>query len=561
MKVLIVDDDVVDQKLIKRELTSAINALEVFAVTTVGEGLDILTAQHFDVVILDYKMPQMTGIEMLIELRSRPHLSKTAIVMVSSSEESSLALKCIEAGAHDFLAKNEVSASKLHKAILHARKRFELEQKMHESYITVKEMAEKDQLTGLSNRFHFDETLSAIIDNSKRTQDKVALLTLDVDNFKHVNDTLGHSAGDYLLKKIVERISSSIRSNEGFARLGGDEFAVVLCGIRNTSEVSSIANRVINTFQKPFVVNDIEIKCTISIGAAFFPTDTQNSIDLIKYADIAMYRAKLKGKNQLCFYEPKYQTEFNRRFTIHNQISQQLQSKSFLLHYQPVINMHTDEISSFEALIRWPDVEPRYNPDEFIPIAEETRLIHELGRWVIITALEQLKTWQENHNQTLSMAINISPIQLSDPQTASIIQNEIERLSISPYSVILEITETALFDNDKAIADSLNQLSSYGCKIALDDFGMGYSSIAHLMHYPIDSVKLDKSMQSSELECKKRENIFEALTLMLRTLDFEIVAEGIENEQQLALCKKLGIERGQGYLLGKPAPSSALFLL
>lgn len=159
------------------------------------------------------------------------------------------------------------------------------------------------------------------------------------------------------------------------------------------------------------------------------------------------------------------------------------------------------------------------------------------------------------------MAINISPIQLSDPQTASIIQNEIERLSISPYSVILEITETALFDNDKAIADSLNQLSSYGCKIALDDFGMGYSSIAHLMHYPIDSVKLDKSMQSSELECEKRENIFEALTLMLRTLDFEIVAEGIENEQQLALCKKLGIERGQGYLLGKPAPPSQLFLL
>lgn len=561
MKVLIVDDDVVDQKLIKRALQTALESLQVFTANSVLDGLEFLGTEHIDVILLDYKMPQVNGIEMLIELRSRPNLGETAIIMVSASEESSLAIKCIEAGAHDFLAKSEITASKLHKAILHARKRFELEQKMLESYVAVKEMAEMDQLTGLSNRFHFDETLSAIIANSRRTQDKVALLTLDVDNFKHVNDTMGHSAGDDLLKKIVKRINKGIRSNEGFARLGGDEFAVVLSTIGNTNEVSSIANRVLNTFHKPFIINDIEVKCTISIGAAFFPTDTNNSVDLIKYAHIAMYRAKLSGKNQLCFYEPKYQTEFNKRFAIHNQISQQLQSKSFLLHYQPVINMHTDEISSFEALIRWPDVEPRYNPDEFIPIAEETRLIHELGRWVIITALEQLKTWQENHNQTLSMAINISPIQLSDPQTASIIQNEIERLSISPYSVILEITETALFDNDKAITDSLNQLSSYGCKIALDDFGMGYSSIAHLMHYPIDSVKLDKSMQSSELECEKRENIFEALTLMLRTLDFEIVAEGIENEQQLALCKKLGIERGQGYLLGKPAPPSQLFLL
>lgn len=557
MNILIVDDDIVDRKVVKKALTSSTSEYHhIEEVGSVAEGLNAIEDKRFDVVLLDYKMPEVDGIEMVIEMRAKPHLGDTAIVMISTSEESDLALECIEAGAQDFLPKHEITRSKLEKSILHAKKRFEIEQRMHESYVAVKKMAEKDTLTGLSNRYHFEETLKVMIATNKRTEHSVALLALDLDNFKHINDTMGHEAGDIVLKESVAKINQCLRSNEGFARLGGDEFAVIIGSIGSINEVNAIAKRILDTFLTPIKVNNIEISCSVSIGAALCPSDAEDAQELLKCADIAMYRSKQGGKNSLSFYEPYYQTEFSRRFEIQNTINMLLKDKAFRLFYQPIFCSNSREILGFEALIRWPEsgTSNSYTPDEFIPIAEESKLINPLGRWIISTALRQLSFWRVTTDKQLTMSINISPVQLQDPGFMDVLKKSVHEHSLSAESIILEITETALITDNEKIAQTLGELSAFGFKIALDDFGMGFSSIAHLIDYPIDIVKLDKSMQSSVGDAAKRHSIFEALSLMLRKLNFTIVAEGIETEQQLALCTELGVERLQGYLLGKPLP-------
>tara|TARA_R110000744_G_scaffold8733_13_gene28653 strand:+ start:5975 stop:7684 length:1710 start_codon:yes stop_codon:yes gene_type:complete len=553
MKVLIVDDDVVDRRLVKRTLNASSDSFhEIQEATSVAQGLKLLNERQFDVVLLDCKMPEVDGIEMLIDLRAKPDMGNTAIIMISASEEPSLALDCIEAGAQDFLSKNEISISKLEKAILHANKRFEIEQRMHYSYLAVKKMAEKDTLTGLSNRYHFEETLKIMITNNKRTQHKVALLALDLDNFKHVNDTMGHDAGDDVLKQSVDRIRTCLRCNEGFARLGGDEFAIIISSISSPGEVNRIASRILDSFKTPFDLNGKEVACGVSIGVALCPDDSADAQALLKCADIAMYRAKQNGKNSISFYQPHFQTEFNLRFLIQNELNRHLENTSFRLFYQPLFCAKKNTLLGFEALIRWPNTDPIYTPDEFIPIAEQSKLINPIGQWVIKTAICQLSKWHQQFDPQLTMSINISPVQLQDADLLAELTQATTEYLVSPGKIVLEITETALIKDNIKVTDTLCLLSQKGYKIALDDFGMGFSSVAHLMDYPIDIVKLDKSMQTTSKRSDKRIRVFEALALMLKKLEFIVVAEGVETEQQLRLCQEFDLDRLQGYLLGIP---------
>lgn len=556
MKVLIVDDDLVDRRLIQRTLNkSSAYVHDVTEATSVKEGLAALDKQKFDVILLDYNMPQVDGIEMVIEMRAKPGLGETAIVMVSASDDSELALHCIEVGAQDFLPKNEISDGKLNKAILHARKRFDIEQRMHESYLTVKRMAERDALTGLSNRYHFEEILKVMLANNKRSKDSVALLAMDLDEFKNVNDTLGHDVGDQVLVEAVGRIAGCLRENEGFARLGGDEFAVILGGIENIRDVTTIANRICAQFDTPFLLDGHEINCGVSIGAAVCPSDAVEPHELMKCADIAMYRSKQSDKGGICFYQASYQAEFYRRALIKNEIGTLLKQGEFRLFYQPYFYVESGGLAGVEALIRWPNGDPMYVPDEFIPIAEETRLIESLGKWVVTEAVSQLAAWRKEHDLPLVMSINVSPVQLQHDELLPLLTDTVTQAGLLATDIVLEITETALFkDNDKTV-ESLTALSQQGFKIALDDFGMGFSSISHLMNYPIDIVKLDKSMQAENSGPGKQREILEGLSLMLRKLGFEIVAEGIETDQQRELCTELGLDKLQGFLLAKPMPA------
>lgn len=553
MNILIVDDDLVDRKLIKKILhSSGLQLNEIVEVTSVTEGLLAVDKERFDLILLDYSMPCKGGIEMLREMRVKPSLGNTAIIMMSASEDPDIALECIEAGAQDFLPKEDINKRNLNKSIIYANKRFETDQRMHDSYLAVKHIAEKDQLTGLSNRHHFERLITAILANNQRSKSMVALLALDIDNFKNINDTLGHNIGDDILKQAVLRINSCLRRDEGFARLGGDEFAIIIGGVSDVYEVTVIANRILSQFLEPFILYDQAVNCTVSIGSAIYPNDAIEPYELLKCADIAMYRSKKNGKNKVSFYKNNYQDEFIRKVNIQNKVKYNLTNKLFHIHYQPLYCSNTKRIVGFEALVRWPNVEPKYTPDEFIPIAEECRLIDELGEWVITNSIEQLADWNNRYGLSLNLSINISPIQLQKKQLLIHLLKTTEKQNISPKNITLEITETAFIEDSNKVAKALSNLSEAGFKIALDDFGMGYSSISHLISYPIDIVKLDKSIQPENSTHDKRLKVIEGLSLMLKALDFKIVAEGIETEEQLILCNTLNIDCVQGFLLSKP---------
>jgi diguanylate cyclase (GGDEF)-like protein len=441
---------------------------------------------------------------------------------------------------------------------VHAQKRFELEHKLHQNYLDVKHIAEKDPLTGLSNRHHFNQLMSLLIQDDGTTHVDVALILLDLDNFKFVNDSLGHDAGDRLLIEFSTRIKNLLRRHEGFARLGGDEFAIILTGIKTPEQVAQVARRIHQSLLGPIQINENQLSCNASVGAAMFPLHANNKDQLVKYADVAMYAAKRAGKGQVRVYDELMHREFSRQYDIQVGLKKHLEDAAFSMHFQPVVDLRTGVHIGYEALIRWPEMVDGFLPDEFIPVAEKNNDIHAIGEWVINKAIQQIALWQKSAGSEQFIAINISPVQLQGDKVSQYIIERAEYYQVKPECIVLEITETALFEQQLAIKRSIETLSSYGFKISLDDFGVGYSSIAHLINYPIDIVKLDKSLFKMDESEEKRLAIFEALANMLKRLNMVVVAEGIETEEHLLLCKSLNIDHGQGFFFARPAAAKQI---
>jgi diguanylate cyclase (GGDEF)-like protein len=558
LHVLLVDDDLADRRIIRRTLAENAADVKIVEAVSVEEGLGILQHTSFDAILLDYKLPGANGIEMVQELRSRPDLGSIAIIMMSASENEALAVQCIESGAQDFIQKSDLQRLNLHRAIVHAQKRFELEHKLHQNYLNVKHLAEKDPLTGLSNRHHFNEMMDMLIVPGGQSKVDVALLLIDLDNFKYINDTLGHDAGDRLLIEFATRVKKLLRRHESFARLGGDEFAIILNGIKSTQQVRLVAQRIHDALLVPVQLGAAQVDCRASIGAAIYPLQASEKDRLIKYADIAMYRAKADGKGKMRLYDQTMSAEHQRLFDIQSGLKRHIQEHSFNIHFQPVIDLKSNKNIGFEALIRWPINEQQYVPDEFIPIAEKNADIHAIGQWVIDKAIAQISQWQKTFAKDRFIAINISPVQLQSHSVTEYIIDRAEAYSVNPANIVLEITETALFEQQSAIKHSIEVLSEYGFVISLDDFGVGYSSISHLIEFPISVVKLDKSLFTVEHSEEKRKAVFEALAEMLKRLKMTVVAEGIETQEHLDMCKLLKIDHGQGFFLGRPASAKSI---
>jgi diguanylate cyclase (GGDEF)-like protein len=555
MHILLVDENVKDREIIKRALRNNKDVISLYESSSAKEGLKAAESGRFDVLLLDYRMPEVDGIEMVIELRSRPNLGETAIVMMSASGDEELALACLQAGAQDFITKDEITAAKLQRSIIQAQKRFELERKLHNSFCQVRELAEKDSLTGLSNRYHFEEALKVSIDNNKRFQSNIALLLLDLDHFKNINDSYGHETGDKLLKYVTIVISSCLRGNELFGRLGGDEFAILITGLKFATDATSVAQRIIKSLESPIEINGHSIQCGVSIGISMHPQNADSAEELTKYADIAMYRAKKRGRNQLCYFEEEMQKQFSRHYQIETQLKKAVINQEFELHYQPVIDAKNKKIVGVEALIRWPKAELATFPDEFIPIAEEIRMIDKIGEWVLEHAIQQLSVWQKKFNKDFTMAINISAVQLGHASLVSSIQTILAKYNVQAEHVVLELTETALLNQDEGNNQRITELYNLGCKLALDDFGTGFSSLSHLLNYPINIVKLDKSLLPSCDTEKRHVSIVKGLAAMASTIGLHVIAEGVETQFQSDLCESLNIDELQGYFFEKPLPA------
>jgi len=563
MKIMIVDDNKVDRMHIKRMMKRSDPLNSIIEVEDVDSAISVLSEQQFDAILLDYNMPKKNGLELLKEVRCENLDKNSAIIMMSTSEEEELAMECLQAGAQDFIAKSDITGYRLRRAILGAQARFNMEQKLKDSYQKVKQLAEEDNLTKLANRYVFDESLKSSIESNKRNHSKMGLILFDLDHFKYVNDTHGHDVGDALLQKVVQRIHTCLRGTEIFARLGGDEFAIILEHLTRVDETEKVALRILRVLVKPFTISEAQINMSASIGIAISPDDALTASDLFKRADMAMYKAKALGRNQIAFFEEAMQRHFLSRYKIESALKNALEKQQLELYYQPVYGVKNTKVIGFEALLRWHSEQGLISPDIFIPIAEECKLICPIGRWVISQACQKINHWQQKFQEPLTMSINLSPVQLSDDLLIAHIKKCLDVNKLSANSIEFEITETALLDDSVQTEQTINKISQLGCSIALDDFGTGFSSLSHLHQFPINTVKIDKSlMPNINVEPMKNtlnnEKIIHALVPMLKYLDLNIVAEGLESLSHLRLCQSLNIQKLQGYYLSKPMPANQI---
>lgn len=560
MKVLIVDDDVVDRMATKKVLRdSALIIDSITEATTATEGLDYAKSNDYDLILLDYQLPPSNGVEVLRELRGSSEFS-SAIVMVSHSNDEELAVRCVEAGAQDFLMKGEVTASRLKRSILLAKERYQLEQEVRKSHNELRRLAEEDSLTGLSNRYYFDESLKHAIPRAQRENSNLVLLMIDLDRFKSVNDTLGHLAGDELLKQVAKRLAAPLRADDKLCRLGGDEFAILVESLTHASHIRLLVDRLLETLSEPFTIEGETIRVSASIGVATFPLCGETAVELMKGADVAMYRAKEAGRNQAQYYSRDFHEQIEKRARLETDLSKAIDEEQFVLYYQPQVDIGGKRLVGIEALIRWQHPQlGMIAPDEFIPIAEESNFINELGRWVIRSACAQFNHWLERFDTEdihFSVAVNLSAKQLKDRGLIDYCKSCIEHYEIPPSRFELELTESNLVNSLDAV-DTLNELADIGVELALDDFGTGYSSLSHLKAYPFSILKIDKSfVQASKPGTE--ECMLKAVCAFAKSLNYTTVAEGIETEQQHSICSELNIDRLQGYYFGRPSEANEL---
>ena len=414
-----------------------------------------------------------------------------------------------------------------------------------------------DSLTGLINRRYMYEVLSAETSKPRALDDGFALLFLDLDEFKNINDTLGHSIGDELLKGVAERLRGCVRINDTVGRLGGDEFIIILKAAHQQEAIERIAKKVCDSLSTEFVIEDHHINVSTSIGITQFPKDATTADDLLINADQAMYAGKNKGGNGYCFFNDAMRQAIIERNETLRDLKLAVVGNQFELHYQPILNLKTGEITKAEALIRWRHPQRGLiSPDLFIPLAEDSGQITEIGEWVFRTAAKQVAVWQKKYAPTFQISINTSPVQYRENG----IDIErwcayLERLGLTGQAIIVEITEGLLMESSSAVKEKLWSLRDAGIEVAIDDFGTGYSSLSYLKKFDIDYLKIDQSFVSNLTADSEDSALCEAITVMAHKLGCGVVAEGVENEEQSELLNKADCDFGQGYLFAKPLPA------
>ncbi|MFZ3591791.1 EAL and GGDEF domain-containing protein [Bacillus sp. DJP31] len=416
---------------------------------------------------------------------------------------------------------------------------------------TIEYMAFYDELTGLPNRNMFRNRLKEALENPENTV--LAVLFLDLDRFKIINDTKGHTTGDLVLKSVAERLAIAVQNKGLVSRQSGDEFIVLLENYEK-EKVIEVAQRILVQFSNPFLINGDEFFVTTSIGISMFPIDGDDQETIIKHADTAMYLAKERGKNNYQFYTSNLNRIALRKMELENALRKAVEQDQLSLHYQPQIDITTGRIVGVEALVRWQHPElGTIPPCEFIPLAEETGLIVKLGKWILRTAVEQNKAWQETGFTPIPVAVNISVRQLQDDHFVRDVNVVLEQTKLDPCYLELEITES-IMQNIEQSSLVLNKLKQLGLKLSIDDFGTGYSSFSYLKHLPIDSIKIDKSFVDDILIHSNKGSIVKTIIDMGHNLNFTVIAEGIEKEEQATFLKEYTCEIGQGYFYSKPLP-------
>ncbi len=555
-KILIVDDKYASILSLKTILKK-VNA-EFISASSGNEALASVLEHEIMLILLDVNMPDMDGFEVASLLREEELTKYIPIIFLTAMDRNNYNIRQgYSVGGVDFLYKPIdpfVLVSKI-KIFLDL---WSLKETLQEEIILRKNKEQEiefisghDTLTGLYNRRKFHAKLSDEIKRAQRENTTFALLFLDLDGFKKVNDTLGHNAGDYLLKVIADAFKREVRDYDIIARYGGDEFVILLLNIDTNYDIFERLNRLIATASKIYFYGTHEIQVGVSIGVSMYPEHGAKDTELLTHADTAMYLAKEQGKNCFRFYNQELNSQLKRRLLLDKHIKKALQNNEFELFFQPVMNLQTKEIVGGESLLRWKnETLGQVPPDEFISIAEMNGMIHQIGIWVLEETLKIMQEYPDLH-----MAINASSLQFMNNQLYDALALNIAQGKLNPQKLEVEITEGLLLDAEKIGASRLFAISGLGISLSIDDFGTGYSSLSYLKRCPVNTVKIDKSFVIN-IPNTEDEALCKAIIAMAEALGLKVIAEGVETLEQELFLTKNGCEFSQGYYLSKPLPKS-----
>lgn len=578
--ILIVDDTPDNLHLLSRMLTR-----QGYNVRKALSGPMALTAVQTvapDLILLDIMMPEMDGYEVCQNLKADAKTAEIPIIFLSALDDVLDKVKGFQVGGVDYITKpfqfeevlirvqNQLAlrAAELEIRVLNAELEARVKERTQELEATntqLLEMALHDSLTGLPNRALLMTDLRRSIHQAKANLNyQFAVLFLDCDRFKVVNDSLGHLVGDELLILIAHRLSCYVKPQNTLARLGGDEFAILLTEIPNFHDVTTLSDQILQCFSQPFNLERHEIFMNASIGIVIGNCEYNEPEYLLRDADTAMYRAKALGKGQYHLFDPVMHTAALERLQLETDLRRGIEQEELVVHYQPIVSLITGRISGFEALVRWRH--PKRGlipPGLFIPIAEETGLITAIGYWVLSESCHQLRTWQQQNSidPNLFVSVNLSVKQFAQPNLLEQIDQVLEHSQLSPDCLKLEITESAIMDNHQDVATILKELRKRRILISIDDFGTGYSSLSYLHSFPVDTLKIDKSFVQRLNLTSENIGLIPVIISLAKTMNMNVIAEGIELPEQLKILRELNCGLGQGYFFAKPLPGEELINL
>ncbi len=421
----------------------------------------------------------------------------------------------------------------------------------------LEQLAYYDRLTRLPNRTRFSEILTDELEEARRSDSRLAVAIFDIDNLKTLNDSRGHEAGDELLRQVAERLGRFKKEAVQSSRFGGDEFLLIIQDYEHDAELLHRINAVQESLREPYMIFEAEIKSSVSIGIATFPEDAGNLKDILKYADIAMTDAKRRGKNTLSLFHSVMQENLLARLDMEQKMFHALEDERFQVFFQPQFDVASNRLRGFEALVRWFDADLGYvSPDKFIPLAEETRVIIPLGRWILGTSCRTLRDWQDRFGFSGIMSVNVSPVQIQNTGFIEELKYQLEETGIPPETLEIEITEGILISNFEEAVKILQEIRTLGVGISLDDFGTGYSSLSYLQFLPLTTLKIDKSFIANITKDKSIEfDITDAMVNLMNKLGLDTIAEGVETDEQLKVIQRINCKTIQGFLTGRPMPA------
>ena len=553
LSILLVEDNPGDQRLVKEMLEECGHGhFHLFIAEQISTAAALLDREQVDIILLDLRLPDSQGLDSLVKIRALA--PDVPVVVLSHVEDEALAVRAVASGAQDFLVKAHINGPLLSRSLRYALERRQLQEHLHH-------LAHHDALTGLPNRKLFYDHLTRGIARARRHNRPLAVMLVDLNGFKAVNDTHGHHVGDELLKQVAWRLASCLRSSDCVARLGGDEFILFVADLNEMGHAAVVAQKLVEVMAPACVVDDLEFPVRASIGISQYPQDGDDFETLLKAADSAMYEAKNLGRevSRFRYYSREADAEATTRLEMEKGLREALAAGHYVLNYQPQVDLHTQRVIGVEALLRWQRNGDLVMPAEFMPVLESSGLILDVGEWVMTAACSQAKAWQRAGLPPLKMAVNISPRQFRDSQLVDRVGRSLRESGLEPQLLELEISEISLREDEELAVLVLNRLAGLGVRLALDNYRGGGTSLPDLKRFPIHVVKLDRTIVNNMLDSPEDAAIVEAVISVAHVFKMKGVAEGVETNRQAEMLRGHAYDDAQGYAFGRPLSAADFF--